>query len=337
MQRLHLVGFTSELDGLIFSAKTGARSGGYVVALDGELLDAIREVLERRDRSSSHPAPAASFAPARPAQGSALAPREIQARLRAGRRIEDVAMEAGVDDDWVRRFAAPVLAERAHVAARAHAAVLDVEGRGGSSESLGRSVATNLAAEGAVLTPDELDGGWDAYQLRETQWVVEFRAPLRTRDQAARWGFDVRTGRLTALNERATELGWVGADGPGAASGGVAPASGAGGARGGGGPSGADEHGPGDGSRAAAPAPIPAPEPAAARPGAPVELPFEPASPRRARRSRATAPDAALPATAQPAPSPSPSPEPPGAARRPARAARARPVPPVDGANGAGG
>jgi hypothetical protein len=217
VQRLHLVGFTSELDGLIFSAKDGARSGGYVVALDSELLDAIRDVLERRDRHRA-PAPTTpSFPSPRPAQGSALSPREIQARLRAGRRIEDVALEAGVDDDWVRRFATPVFAERAHVAGRAQAAVLELEGLGLSSESLGRAVAANVADHGEPLTPGELSDGWDAYQLRETAWVVEFRAPLRPAEDTARWGFDTRGARLTALNPRAAELGWVGPDGRGAA------------------------------------------------------------------------------------------------------------------------
>jgi hypothetical protein len=209
VQRLHLVGFTSELDGLIFSAKDGARSGGYVVALDSELLEAIRDVLERRDRHRS-PVPAPSFGAARPVEGSALSPREIQARLRAGRRVDEVALEAGVDDEWVRRFATPVFAERAHVAGRAQDAVLELDELGPSSESLGRAVAANVAAWGAALTPGELADGWDAYQLRETAWVVEFRAPLHAPDDAARWGFDTRTGRLTAMDERAAELGWVG-------------------------------------------------------------------------------------------------------------------------------
>jgi len=212
VQRLHLVGFTSELDGLIFSTKNGARSGGYVVALDSELLDAIREVLERRDRHRA-PGPPSSFPAARPVQGSSLSPREIQARLRAGRRIEDVAMEAGMDDGWVRRFATPVFAERAHVAGRAQAAVLDAEGTGPSAESLGRSIAANLADRGVAVTAGELDDCWDAYQLRETAWVVEFRAPVHGPDEVARWGFDTRTAQLTALNDAAAELGWVGPDG----------------------------------------------------------------------------------------------------------------------------
>ena len=47
---------------------------------------------------------------------SALSPREIQTRIRSGESVEDVARVAGVDRDRVERFAAPVIAEREHVA-----------------------------------------------------------------------------------------------------------------------------------------------------------------------------------------------------------------------------
>ena len=43
MQQLHLVGFTADLEGLIFSAKKGARSGAFVVAMDDALLTALEE------------------------------------------------------------------------------------------------------------------------------------------------------------------------------------------------------------------------------------------------------------------------------------------------------
>ena len=82
-----------------------------MVALDAELLNVIRDVLARRDgqRAAPAPAPVASRStalrtgefPARPGrERSGLAPREIQARLRAGRSIGEVALEAGVDDEW---------------------------------------------------------------------------------------------------------------------------------------------------------------------------------------------------------------------------------------------
>ena len=216
MQRLHLVGFTSELDGLIFSANTGARSGGYVVALDDELLNVIRGVLARRD--GPRVAPLAPSPQARGEQGrsaprgsgaSALAPREIQARLRAGRSIEEVALEAGVDDEWIRRFASPVFAEQAHVVSRAVRVVFDGDGVGPSAEPLLGSVAANLAAQGLVLTPDELASGWSAFQMRDAAWVVQFRTLGAAKELVARWGFDVRSGTLLALNRAAAELGWL--------------------------------------------------------------------------------------------------------------------------------
>uniref|UniRef100_UPI0012FABCFD septation protein SepH n=1 Tax=Sedimentibacter sp. B4 TaxID=304766 RepID=UPI0012FABCFD len=41
---------------------------------------------------------------------SALTPREIQARVRAGQSLEDVARAAGMDVGWVEPFAGPVIA-----------------------------------------------------------------------------------------------------------------------------------------------------------------------------------------------------------------------------------
>ena len=54
--------------------------------------------------------------------GSALRPRDIQARIRAGESPESVAQVAQTSVDKVMPYAAPVLAERAHVAQRAQRA-----------------------------------------------------------------------------------------------------------------------------------------------------------------------------------------------------------------------
>ena len=50
---------------------------------------------------------------------SALSPREIQARIRSGARVTDVADEAGVSVEDVEPFAVPVLAELDHVVSTA--------------------------------------------------------------------------------------------------------------------------------------------------------------------------------------------------------------------------
>src|SRR2546423_9900615 len=43
VQKLHLVGFTTDLDGLIFSARKGSKAGGYLIPLDKQLLATIAE------------------------------------------------------------------------------------------------------------------------------------------------------------------------------------------------------------------------------------------------------------------------------------------------------
>ena len=50
---------------------------------------------------------------------SALTPREIQARIRAGESVEEVARAAGMGLDWIEPFAAPVLAERVFISSQA--------------------------------------------------------------------------------------------------------------------------------------------------------------------------------------------------------------------------
>jgi len=214
LRRLHLVGFTSELDGLIFGASDSDRSGSYIVELDDEVLAAVREVLARRDvrRSGTVGVPGRGVDPTHGLSGrsgSSLAPREIQARLRAGRSIGEVALEAGVDDEWVRRFAAPVFAEQTHIAGRALAAVLDDGDVPPSSASLHESVLSNLAGRGLVVTDDELSSAWSAFHVRDASWVVQLRAAIGRDEVVARWGFDTRSGALVALDPTAADLGWV--------------------------------------------------------------------------------------------------------------------------------
>ncbi len=54
---------------------------------------------------------------------SQLRPREIQARIRAGASVEQVAEQAGIPHAKVERFAYPVLLERARAAEMAQAVI----------------------------------------------------------------------------------------------------------------------------------------------------------------------------------------------------------------------
>lgn len=212
MRKLHLVGLTTDRDGLIFTARKGSKSGGFIVPLDDRVLSAIADA-SRGDNGAPFEEDAAvsdvEAVPKRLRSESALTPREMQARLRAGRSIDYVAAEAGVDTEWVARFAVPILAEQAQVVELARGLVYAKPRLGASSQSLGSSVLQNLSDRGVFLPDDVANAGWSAFQLHDSVWMVRFRYRSRGRDQEAQWEIDVPAGRLRARNRLASDLGYV--------------------------------------------------------------------------------------------------------------------------------
>ena len=78
---------------------------------------------------------------------STLRPRDIQARIRSGETPEAVAQVAGTSVDKVMPYAAPVLAERAHVAQRAQRASIrrrPAESGAAGARTLGDAVGSHL-------------------------------------------------------------------------------------------------------------------------------------------------------------------------------------------------
>lgn len=196
--------FSPELGGLVLAARRGSRTGGFYVTVDDALLAEID-----RARQPEEPAPAPAPASARTQVASRLSPREIQARLRAGRSIEEVAAEAGVSTEWVDRWAAPVLAEQAAAVARAGQSVLHTPRRGPSDRPLEASVIRNLAERGVSLGTEEMQAAWSARHLADTDWLITFRFRNRGRPMAAEWMVNLANGALTARNRLAAELGFI--------------------------------------------------------------------------------------------------------------------------------
>lgn len=206
MRQLHLVGFTTDHKQLIFSARKGTKSGGFTVALDDHLVGLIDEALRRGDgddgdRLAQH----RRFA----RQESLLSPREIQSRLRSGSTLTQVASDAGVDEDWIGRFAAPILAEQAQVIGRARELRYATPRKGVSAQPLGTSVRWNVADRGVRLGDDDFDGAWGAFQLRDGSWVVRFVFVSRQRSQIAEWEVDFPSATVTARNRLASNLGYI--------------------------------------------------------------------------------------------------------------------------------
>ena len=214
MQKLHLVGFTTDHRALILSVRRRARTGGYVLELDDKVTASITDALARRaaavDADPSDDVAAGEPPVRRPE--SSLTVRELQTRLRAGRTVEDVAAEAGVDPEWVERFAPPVLAEQSRVVEATRAARFERSRLGRSGLPLGQAVYRNLVERGVRTTADELDRGWSARQGADGRWLVTLTYSSRGRRQTPTWEFEAPRGPVRADDRLAAELAYVAAE-----------------------------------------------------------------------------------------------------------------------------
>lgn len=133
---------------------------------------------------------------------SALRPRDIQARIRAGESAESVAQAAQTTVERIMPFAAPVLAERAHVAQRSQ--LSSVRRRSGETgaRTLGEAVAAHLRS--LNLDPSVVE--WDAWRREDGRWTLTgaFTAPKRT--GTATFAFDVRGNFVTLEDDHARWL-----------------------------------------------------------------------------------------------------------------------------------
>ena len=130
---------------------------------------------------------------------SALRPRDIQARLRAGESVEDVARAAGVPVERIDAFAAPVIAERDHVAGLALANPVRRRGETTSNRPLRTAVSEQLMARG--LDPDAV--AWDAFLLGNRRWGVTASFSADGDAREALFVFDVNGRFSVADNEEA--------------------------------------------------------------------------------------------------------------------------------------
>jgi hypothetical protein len=145
---------------------------------------------------------------ARPGQlerqmNSTLRPRDIQARIRAGETPESVAQVAGTSVDKVMPYAAPVLAERAHVAQRAQRASIrrrPSEGATGpSARTLGEAVGGHLRSRN--VDPDTVS--WDAWRREDGRWTLTGSYTAVGRVGAAHFSFDAPGNYVVADDDDA--------------------------------------------------------------------------------------------------------------------------------------
>jgi len=128
-----------------------------------------------------------------------LAPRDIQARIRAGESAEDVARVAGVPVDRVLRYAGPVLQERAMLAQHARRTKLRTSDKGAT---LAETVDGRLSQHG--IDTDKIS--WDASRRDDGTWRIVATWPSGKATAQAVWELDKARQTVTPFDDMAHYL-----------------------------------------------------------------------------------------------------------------------------------
>jgi hypothetical protein len=190
MRELKVVGL--DVDGKRIICEAEGSGDKFILFPDDRLRAAVSG-----DRTGLNSSPANDEVP------TVLRPKEIQARIRAGASVEQVAAAAGVDYARVERFAHPVLLERsraAELATAAHPVLPD----GPSVLTLLETVSTSLIARGL----DTEATNWDAWRNEDGRWTVQMAWKAGLSDNVAHFRFTpgAHGGTVTALDDAASEL-----------------------------------------------------------------------------------------------------------------------------------
>ena len=190
MRELKVVGL--DVDGKRIICEADGSGEKFMLFPDDRLRAAVSG-----DKTVSSPPPSNDEVP------SVLRPKEIQARIRAGASVEQVAAASGVDAARVERFAHPVLLERsraAELATAAHPVLAD----GPSVLTLLETVTTALIARGL----DAEATNWDAWRNEDGRWTVQMAWKAGLSDNLAHFRFTpgAHGGTVTAFDDAACEL-----------------------------------------------------------------------------------------------------------------------------------
>jgi len=158
MRDLRLVGVADDGSALLLGDDEGRP---YRLAIDEAVGAAVRGDRSRIGQLAIEP--------------GELRPRDIQALVRSGASAEALAAQSGMPLDRVRRYASPVLAERAHVVQRAQVATARLSIRAeGPAPQLLEAVHDRLASAGV----DPHLARWDAWRREDGTWTVEVAHPV---------------------------------------------------------------------------------------------------------------------------------------------------------------
>ena len=183
LTQLRLIGVHDSGEHLLLSDGDGGR---YLLPLDESLKAAARRDRPRLGQLQIE-------------IDGAIRPREVQALMRTGLTPEEIADRTGWSVDRIRRYEAPVLAEREHAANLAQAVYVRT---GSHPLTLGHRVARRLHGRGV----DPADTSWDAVRSEEGNWTVTATFPAGGRERTASWYFDMAGRTVVAADDEARWL-----------------------------------------------------------------------------------------------------------------------------------
>ncbi len=132
-----------------------------------------------------------------------LRPRDIQARIRAGETPEAVASAAQTTVEAIMPYAAPVLAERQHMADRAQRSSVRRTGPSAQgARTLGDAVTGHLRSEN--VDPESVE--WDAARREDGRWTLIADFETTTRSGSAHFTFDAPGNYVVLDNDDARWL-----------------------------------------------------------------------------------------------------------------------------------
>jgi hypothetical protein len=186
MRNLKLVGLSADDQLVVFVDDSGAEFGAPA---DDRLRAALRGDRARLGQLEIE-------------MDSALRPRDIQARIRAGETPEAVAGLAQVSVDKIMPYCVPVLAERQHVAELARRSHVRRKNAEGPARRLTDVVSERL--RGRSIDPDS--ASWDAWRRDDGRWSVGVSYRSGESDRGAVFVFD-SIGRYSVADD--DEAKWL--------------------------------------------------------------------------------------------------------------------------------
>lgn len=187
MREIHVIGLASDGKNIVCADSSGEK---FRLPADEKLRAAARGDVARLGQIEIE-------------MDSLMRPREIQARIRSGASIEQVAKESGMPASKVERYAHPVLLERSRAAELAQ--------QGHPLRADGPAVLTlveivGLAFRGRGHSMDLAE--WDAWRDEDNHWIAQLTWPAGRTTNTAHWRFqpDAHGGSVTPLDDAASEL-----------------------------------------------------------------------------------------------------------------------------------